>query len=269
MDLTYNVRNQLVVIDDKFNVYNIGKIPLLNQYQSEPLNLESRVTLGHPLLLKKCSVLDYEFDKYPKTGEPTVVNKLSTKREIFGITGKVICENNLTFEYPEIKGIYWDIETGHPRAGHTGAPMYNDEESFISMLCAVRDHHVKIWILKKYTYDQHKIELKLKEKIDKTFTFEPIQCEDDIEIAREFVKWLKSLKTFHYLTGFNATQGKREESKKSTKLVSKCYDMNFIIEKAELDKNLFKMVSRRWTNQKEVAYANFAPLPFILFIDFK
>lgn len=52
------------------------------------------------------------------------------------------------------------------------------------------------------------------------------------------MKFLKKLKSPHYLTGFNATQSKEDDTGYSPK----CYDMNFIIKKAGLNKNLFRTV---------------------------
>lgn len=76
-------------------------------------------------------MLDYEFD-LPKATE---YNQLSCQMNQLGVLTKVIAENNLSFEYPELKAIYWDIETFNTT--HYNTPMYDDENSHISMLCSI------------------------------------------------------------------------------------------------------------------------------------
>lgn len=137
-----------------------------------------------------------------------------------------MCENDkIEFTYPDVIPIYWDIETFNTE--HHGVPLYSEEHSHISMICAVRLNHVKVWLFNAYTFKLTSISQKLMNHIDKTFTFEIIECEDDRQMSRQFISWLKSLQSPHYLCGFNASQAKCENNDYWSK--PKCYDMNFII----------------------------------------
>jgi hypothetical protein len=81
------------------------------------------------------------------------------KQNYDSIISKFIVENEVKFSYPEITPIYWDIETFNTK--NFTVPLADDDNSHISMICAVRLNHIKIWLLDSYTFDISKINSKL------------------------------------------------------------------------------------------------------------
>jgi hypothetical protein len=62
-----------------------------------------------------------------------------------------LSENEVTFEYPEITPIYWDLETYNEKDFEFSEA--RDPDTIISMLVAVRNNHAIVWILNKYTHN--------------------------------------------------------------------------------------------------------------------
>lgn len=87
------------------------------------------------------------------------------KQQVEGVLGKFICENDIEFVYPEITPIYWDIETFNTQ--HFEVPQYDDENSHISMICAVRENHAKVWLLDVYHGDISTTSAALANHVDK------------------------------------------------------------------------------------------------------
>lgn len=86
---------------------NLSKLNIFNQYKEEAIDINNRVTFGIPNILKKTSLFDYQYDD--RTGTR---NKLSLVRnDKIGTISKFLAENQITFDYPEITPIYWDLET--------------------------------------------------------------------------------------------------------------------------------------------------------------
>lgn len=64
VDVQFNRKKELIVIDEKFNIYNASGLKLFNQYVSEEIDVHDRVTAGLPKFVEKKSLLGYEFDQY-------------------------------------------------------------------------------------------------------------------------------------------------------------------------------------------------------------
>lgn len=96
--------------------------------------------------------MNYKYDQYDYIEDAERRNtKLGMKEGVDGVLGKFICENDIKYTYPVVTPIYWDIETFNTE--HFEVPTYDDDNSHISMICAVRNNHAKIWLFEAYSYD--------------------------------------------------------------------------------------------------------------------
>jgi len=89
--------------------------------------------------------MNYKFDKYVDGDNEGTNTKLGMKPHYASIITKLIVENDIQISYPKIEGIYWDIETFN--LSHFDVPLAHEEDSYISMLCAVKGKHIMVWIL--------------------------------------------------------------------------------------------------------------------------
>ena len=60
----------------------------------------------------------------------------------YGILAKIVTENQkeITFAYPDVTSIKWDIETFNHT--HNKVPLADDPDSHISIICAVIGTHI-------------------------------------------------------------------------------------------------------------------------------
>ena len=95
MDIQFNKRKELIVVDSDFNVYNASNVKLFNQYVSEEIDVHDRVSQGQPEFIEKKSLLNYAFDTYSIENAATngQNTKLGTKQTVDGILSKFMCEN--------------------------------------------------------------------------------------------------------------------------------------------------------------------------------
>ena len=73
------------------------------------------------------------------------------RNDKIGTISKFLAENQVTFNYPEITPIYWDLETYNEKDFEL--PQARDADTIISMLVTIRKNHATVWILKKYTHN--------------------------------------------------------------------------------------------------------------------
>jgi len=82
------------------------------------------------------------------------------KKSLAGIMSKLMTENKIEIKYPDVNGIYFDIETYNH--ANPGVPKFDDEDSHISMICAVMNSHVSVWLRKQFTFNISIINDKIK-----------------------------------------------------------------------------------------------------------
>jgi hypothetical protein len=95
--------------------------------------------------------MNYKFDSYENDEHESTNTKYGMKPNYASIIIKMLVENNIKIAYPKVEGIYWDIETFNTT--HLEVPFAHEENSYISMLCAVKGKHINVWVLDKYTFN--------------------------------------------------------------------------------------------------------------------